>query len=396
MSADDPRTGAGSLLAGRPVVCVGFNDWDAEVWTNQQHLMSRLAAAGSEVLFVESLGLRRPQLGSGRDLSRIVRRLRSGLAPPRRRNGVTVLSPLVLPVHSNRAVRRLNAVILRRQVARAARRLAIRRPVLWGYVPQAEMLIGVLDPELVVYHCVDDIAAQEGIDEKSFDAAEARFAGQADLVLASATPLAKRMTAYSDHVVLAPNVADTDLFATALAPGAIDPAVAALPAPRVVFIGAIAARKVDFELVGAIAVARPHWSVVLIGPIGLGDPDTDVSPLRAHANVHLLGPRRQADLPAVLRGAAAGLIPYRASRLTASIFPMKLYEYLSAGVPLVATGLPSVAGVDGVALTDGVEATVVALESAIALPAHRRRALSAAAANHSWSSRLAEISAALS
>ena len=75
---------------------------------------------------------------------------------------------------------------------------------------------------------------------------------------------------------------------------------------------------------------------------------------------------------------------------------MKLYEYLSAGVPLVATGLPSVAGVDGVALTDGVAATLAALQAAIAVPASRRRALSAAAASHSWSSRLAEISAALS
>ena len=55
---------SGDALAGRDVVCVGFNDWDNEVWTNQHHLMSRLAAAGSRVLFVESLGLRRPVLGS--------------------------------------------------------------------------------------------------------------------------------------------------------------------------------------------------------------------------------------------------------------------------------------------------------------------------------------------
>ena len=58
-------------LASRDVVCVGFNDWDNEIWTNQHHLMSRLAASGSRVLFIESLGLRRPDLGSGRDLRRI-------------------------------------------------------------------------------------------------------------------------------------------------------------------------------------------------------------------------------------------------------------------------------------------------------------------------------------
>jgi glycosyltransferase involved in cell wall biosynthesis len=359
-------------------------------------LMSRLAAAGTPVLFVESLGLRRPQLGSGRDLRRIVRRVATGLGAPRRRGDVTVLSPLVLPLHGHAVVRALNAVILRRQVTVAARRLGMHRPILWAYVPQAEVLVRALNPEHIVYHCVDDIAAQDGIDEASFNAAESRFVPEADLVLASAPPLAERMRRLNDHVVLAPNVADTTLFATALDDGPLDPALAPLPGPRIVFVGAVAARKVDFDLIAAIATARPSWSVVLVGPVGLGDPSTDVSALDALTNVHLLGVRRQAELPAILRGADAGLIPYRSTRLTASIFPMKLYEFLSAGVPLVATGLPSVTGVDGVELVDGAAAVIDALERALTVTPERRRALSGAAAAHSWSGRLAEINAALS
>jgi glycosyltransferase involved in cell wall biosynthesis len=382
-------------LRGRPIVCVGFNDWDAESWSNQQHLMSRLAAAGTPVLFVESLGLRRPQLGSGRDLRRIVRRVATGLRAPRRRGDVTVLSPLVLPLHGHAVVRALNAVILRRQVTVAARRLGMHRSILWAYVPQAEVLLRALNPEHIIYHCVDDIAAQEGIDEVSFNAAESRFVPEADLVLASAPLLAERMRRLNDHVVLAPNVADTTLFATALDDGPLDPALAPLPGPRIVFVGAVAARKVDFDLVAAIARARPGWSVVLVGPVGLGDPTTDVSALDALTNVHLLGVRRQDELPAILRGADAGLIPYRSTRLTASIFPMKLYEFLSAGVPLVATGLPSVTSVDGVELVDGAPAAIDALERALTATPERRRALSDAAAAHSWSARLAEIDAAL-
>ena len=123
---------ADNPIGGRSVVCVGFNDWDNEVWTNQHHLMARLAAAGSEVLFVESLGLRRPQLGSGRDLRRIARRLRWGLAAPRRRDGVTVLSPLVLPLQQPAAVRLLNRGILRTQVGAAARWLRLRHPMRWN------------------------------------------------------------------------------------------------------------------------------------------------------------------------------------------------------------------------------------------------------------------------
>jgi glycosyltransferase involved in cell wall biosynthesis len=378
-------------------VCVGFNDWDNEVWTNQHHLMSRLAASGSVVLFVESLGLRRPRLSSGRDISRIGRRLRTGLSPPRRRDGVTVLSPLVLPLHSHRLVRILNAAILRAQVSRAARALGMHRPVLWGYVPQAELLLDVLDPELVVYHCVDDIAAQEGIDADSFTAAENRFARRADLVIASAPALAERMRTLSSHVLYAPNVADTSHFATALEAGPIDPQLAALPEPRIVFIGAIAAKKLDFELLTQVATARRDWTFALVGPVGLGEPETDVSALSAQANVCLLGARSQWVLPTVLRGAAVGLIPYRRSRLTASIFPMKVYEYLAAGVPVVATGLPALEGLDGVELVEGVEATIAAVERALSDDsAERRRARSEAARGHSWDARLIEIGAELS
>src|SRR5205085_1888240 len=123
-------------LRGRDIVCVGFADWDTDLLTNQHHLMSRLARE-NRVLFIESLGLRAPQL-AGRDLARVWRRLRRGLAPPRAADGLAVLSPLVLPFHRYALVRGLNRRLLPALVRRAVRRLGMSRPILWAYVPQAE------------------------------------------------------------------------------------------------------------------------------------------------------------------------------------------------------------------------------------------------------------------
>jgi glycosyltransferase involved in cell wall biosynthesis len=386
--ADPPR------LQGRDIVCVGFADWATDLQTNQHHLMKRLARE-NRVLFVESLGLRRPQL-AGRDVRRIARRLLRGLRGPRQADGLHVLSPLVLPLHGNRIARGINARLLPALVRRAARRLGMREPILWAYVPQAETLLDALHPELVVYHCVDDIAAQPGIDGPSFRAAETRFARRADLVLASAPGLAERLGTVSHNVLYAPNVADVGLFATALRDGPLDAGMAQLPSPRIVFTGAVVTTKLDMDLLVELAKIRRGWSFALVGPVGPGDPRADVSALAAEPNIHLLGSRAYEQLPSVLRAADAGLIPYALNELTSSIFPMKVYEYLAAGLPVVATPLPSLAGIEAVATATDAEGIARLLDEALAHDGPERRAARARGAQaHSWERRIEEIGMAI-
>jgi len=293
-------------------------------------------------------------------------------------------------------VRKLNRWLLRFQVKRAARKLGMSEPILWAYVPQAETVIDVLDPSLVVYHCVDDVAAQKGVDAGSFRAAEERFARRADLVLASAPALAERMRTLSDHVLYAPNVADTATFATALEPGPVDPDIEVLPHPRLVFQGAIVATKLDVQLIADVAKLRPEWSIVLVGPRGAGDPTGDLSPLDDAPNIHMIGPRPADDLPKVLRGADIGLIPYAINDLTRSVFPMKVYEYLAAGLPVLATPLPALDGVEAVETVGSTEELVAAAERDLAIDSpDRRHERSREAAGNSWEARIEEIEAAL-
>jgi glycosyltransferase involved in cell wall biosynthesis len=382
-------------IAGRSIVCLGFAEWDAELWTNQQHLMSRLAK-DNRVLFVESLGLRRPRL-AGRDLRRMARRVTKALRGPRSVDGLHVLSPLAVPLHGRRGIEALNSRLVQLQVSRAARKLGIERPLLWSYVPQAEWLVGTLRPAGIVYHCVDDIAAQKGVRSDAFRVAEARFAARADLVLASAPALAERMRTLNDNVFYAPNVADTARFATALGDGPVDAGMAVLPHPRVVFTGAVVATKLDVDLLEGVALARPDWSIALVGPVGAGDPLTDISRLRLLRNVHLLGPRPYADLPDVLRGADAALVPYAINDLTRSVFPMKVFEYLAAGLPVITTPLPALAETNGVTVAADAPATVAAIERALASDGpSARHARSQAVLGHSWEARLDEIASYLS
>jgi glycosyltransferase involved in cell wall biosynthesis len=381
-------------LHEQDIVCVGFSDWDAQVPTTQHQLMRRLAR-DNRILFVESLGLRRPQLAGG-DLLRMARRLRRGLSGPRRVDGLHVLSPLVLPLHSNALARRVNAELLPALVARAAGRLGVREPLLWSFVPQAEILLERLRPARVLYYVTDDHAAKPGIDSANFRAAERRFATRADIVFASAPELVARMEKLNDNVYYAPAVTDTRTFATALDPGPLDPALERLPPPRVVFVGAILAATIDIEMMTQLAALRRDWSFAFVGPIGQGDPHTDVDALRDAPNIHLLGPRPHERLPAVLRGAQAAIIPYRLEQQMRSVFPMKTYEYLAAGLPVVSTPLDALSGVPEVTTAVSAAQFAERLGEAIEHDSSALRAArSAAARPHSWESRLEQISAAL-
>jgi glycosyltransferase involved in cell wall biosynthesis len=204
------------------------------------------------------------------------------------------------------------------------------------------------------------------------------------------------MREISGNVLEAPNVADTALFSTALESGPIDPALEALPEPRLIFVGAITATKLDVDLLARLARNRPDWSLALVGSIGLGDPSTDIGGLAALPNVHVLGPRPQAELPSVLRGADVGLIPYLENQLTASIFPMKVYEYLAAGLPVVSTPLPALRDVTEIACAGGAAEMEARIEAALSGDdPDRRTQRSRAAAPHSWEARLEQLGAAV-
>jgi glycosyltransferase involved in cell wall biosynthesis len=293
-------------------------------------------------------------------------------------------------------VRALNRWILPLQVRRAARRLGFHDVLLWSFVPQAEILIDSLRPTQVLYYSDDDHGAKPGIDAASFDASEHAFAPRADVVLASAPALVDRLAPLNANVHLAPNVADTALFANALRDGPGDPAMERLGTPRIVFTGAIVADKLDLPLIVEMCALRPGWSFAFVGPRGPGDPRTDVSALTEVGNLALLGPRRYGELPNVLRGADVAILPYRTDGAMRSVFPMKTFEYLAAGLPVVSTRLPALIDVPGVAFAVSAREMVMQIEAAMSGDDDDRRAQrSMLAQGHSWESRIEEIATLL-
>ena len=317
-------------------------DWDHPLWTNKQHTAVSLAALGHRVLYVESLGLRPPRKGVA-DLPRILKRLRRVARPPRPvQRGIWVWSPLVLPGASHPLARRLNRLLVRGGLHLMRRWLGLQDPILWTYNPLTQEVLSLTSFAASVYHCVDRIQAQPEMPEWRIERAEQQLCCAATAVFTTAPELQRSLEPLNPQTHLFGNVADFDHFARAWRSPCSGPAeLMSLPTPRLIFMGAIDAYKLDLVALTQLARKRPDWSFVLIGPIGEADPNTDVGALCSCSNVHWVGPRPYAELPDWLAHADVALLPLQLNSYTRNMFPMKFFEYLAAAVPVVATAIPS-------------------------------------------------------
>ena len=251
-------------------------------------------------------------------------------------------------------------------------------------------LLGRLGERLVVYHCVDEYSAFAGVPREALIRMERDLIRRAHVVLTSSEQLRDERRRLNPHTHFIPHGVDVTHFARALDPGTETPAdLRELPRPIVGFFGVLA-EWVDLALIRALAAARPDWSIVLVGKA-----TTDLRPLRGQPNVHLLGHKPYRALPGYCRGFDVGIIPFVRDELTIRANPLKLREYLAAGLPVVSTPLPEVARYDGlVHLADGPAAFIAGIESALRerSEAMGRRRLDAMRAE-AWEARVETISA---
>ena len=322
--------------------CILFStaDWDTPYWTNKQHTARHLAKRGYRVLYVETIGLRTPTLNR-RDMRRVWRRLGRGLNFPRLVEPcIWVMSPLTLPFkHHWRIVRRINQGVMRWSIKRFIRRIRFSAPMIWTYHPFVlEALQGIAYSKLV-YHCVDDLSAVPGVDVVAFNAEEKRLLDKANAVFTTSDVLQEKCRIWNADTYCFPNVADVEHFGRAREMGLVPNDIATIPHPRLGYVGVLSAYKVDFPMILTIARCRPDWHWVFIGEKREGEASEALAELATLPNAHFLGYRPYNDLPDYLRGFDIATLPTLINDYTKSMFPMKYFEYLAAGLPIVATPL---------------------------------------------------------
>ena len=374
------------ILRGEDILCFS-HDWSGDP-LSKTHLM-RLLARDNRVLWVNSIGYRRPT-ASKADVSRAWKKLLAAASPIREPEpNIFVLNVLAIPAYGQPRIRDLNRHLLRFQVRRAMRKLGFKAPVNFVFNPAAAVIAGTLGEKQLIYYCVDEYTAFTGVSATSLAALEEQLLRQADAVIVSADRLYASKAKINSNTTLVRHGVDFSHFRKALDPETVIPdEIKDLPRPVIGFFGLIA-DWVDVELMAEVAKHFSSGSMVL-----LGKSTTDTKVLEQLGNVHVLGRKPYQDLPAYCKGFDVALNPFRLNELTLNANPLKVREYLAAGLPVISSPIPEVEVLGLCRIASGSAETIREIELALKDPGPKLER-SEALRGESWEVRLNEIRAYL-
>ena len=380
----------------RDLIFVSLEDWD-EIWRRNQFLCAAWARRfpKQRILFVGRQQLLPLHLKRG-TLARLRRR------PAWRVSGLPNITatyiPKLLPNPAPGA-RALNSVAARRHIAHIARQIGLRDPLLWLNPNDAGHLIGHLGERGVVYDITDDweLAEPEGARRDLVRERDRELCRRADLTIVCSQALYDSRLPEAKRLLLLPNGVNAKHYGIAASrvPGP-------WPAPVFGYTGTLHPERIDLDLIVALARAYPTGSVVLVGPIAWAD-DALERAKREVPNLFVVGSLPYAELPKAMAGFDVCIVPHRQSAFVESLNPIKLWEYLACGKPIVASNVAGfrdypqfcrIASTTEEFLRQAQEALDEARAgraSDVAVAVARREE----AARHSWESRLDSLLGAL-
>jgi glycosyltransferase involved in cell wall biosynthesis len=261
-----------------------------------------------------------------------------GRSRPKYREGallnLVVCQPPMLPFISNDFTRRLNNYSVISKVRKNISAMGMSAPILVTTVPTVCDYFGSLGEQYKVYYCVDRFSLWPGINSQIIKRYEEQLIAESDMILAASRSLYKDMKNFNKNVHLFEH--GVDLFHFSRPSPKIHNCLSDIKPPRVGYIGLFDERS-DLRLIESIARKLPDISFVITGSV-----ETDISGLKKYHNVHFTGKIDYQELPELINGLSALILPYRHDELGNSIAPLKLKEYLATGKPVIGTPINAV------------------------------------------------------
>jgi glycosyltransferase involved in cell wall biosynthesis len=261
--------------------------------------------------------------------------------------------------------------------------------ILYTHFAPTQTLIDRFRDKVVVYDILDDLSIYEPDErdmpvERTVRHHHGPLMTSADLVIASNPVLAERHRFERSDLILVENGVDLERFTPD------GPVAPELPEGAIVGYHGAIAPWFDFDLVTQVARMRPDVTFVMVGPVGPGLENQSAT-LAAMPNVVLLPAQGSERIADFVRGFTVGILPFVVDEMTEAVTPLKMYEYLACGVPMVATPLPACLSENAIRTASDPDGFVAAIDAGIALGPRERLDLRRHAGPADWRRRVAPL-----
>lgn len=360
----------------KDIVMISTADWDAPLWTNKQQIASRLVS-DFRVVYVEPL----VALGKGkRGYSHRYWTDSSGVYVYR--------PPAAIPFGNKfEQVNEINHNLVSQSIKQYIGELGFEEYILWVYTPTGAPYLNTLTPVLSCYDCVDEYSAFPGAWITKTLRMEGQLLGNVDAVFTTAKTLYEEKSKKNPNTHFIPNVGDFDHFSKALT---MKPNrhISTVKKPVIGFVGALN-YKLDNDLLEELFQTHTDWTFAFVGP----DRGFGMERYVNLPNVVYYGLRTINELPGFLSGFDVCIIPYKVDRYTMGVLPIKFYEYLASGKPIVSTAIPELTGFSNmIGIASNADQFGYAIEQQLAKDnAEKREKRIALAKANSWESRIHSI-----
>jgi glycosyltransferase involved in cell wall biosynthesis len=321
-------------LKGKNIICFA-NDWESD--PTSKHQVMKLLSRNNRIIWINSIGMRNPKL-SGADLKRITRKIklwRKGLV--RINNNLHHFTPIVIPLPSSPVARAINKYILKAFINHYRKKLGMQSIQIWTFLPNVVEILDQISADHIVYYCVDEWSQFSFMNGPAMRKMESDLLKKVDIVFTSSEKLFQDKIRYNPRTHLITHGVDYEYFAKTLSSDVqVADELSKYRKPIIGFVGLIH-EWLDYELIEKVSKLRPEWSFVFIGKVCI-----NIDHIKKCPNVHFLGQKPYEKLLPFLKGFDISIIPFVINELTLNVNPIKLREYLAAGIPVVSTPLPEV------------------------------------------------------
>src|SRR3989344_3257072 len=331
------------------IICFAGALYDLPAWTNRQHIMAQLSK-DYPVLYVE------PRVWIFRYIATNIFNPRAIITLSRRlfsyeqkHKHLYIKSQWNLLPGSREFswISKLNHLLNKRSVMHTANSLGFMdgHTVMWIYDTESAQYLSSFQNATVIYDCVDNHAVQAGVNRnpKRVHNEERAILKRADLATVTSKRLLKMKRRHTKNIHLVLNAGDVDLYTKQISNEAKEKASQALENithPILGSVGALDSYKYDFELLIQSATDHPEWQFVFVGSPVVEQKTRELRTLKKLPNVHMLGSVPREHVPAYVAYFDICLIPYKNNTYNEASFPLKFWEFMATGKPIVASGVP--------------------------------------------------------